>query len=124
VNERPPPGHLSVKEASARLGIAHQRAYQIIALGLLPSTRRSGRLWVPERAVDQRIADQARQQHRCLGTVEVARRFGVTVKTVLTWRDRGLLTSTKIQNKLCFSPEEVEKFVRPSEQRSRRARGG
>jgi DNA-binding transcriptional MerR regulator len=45
---------------------------------------------------------------RFLPAAEVARLFGVTVRTVRNWRRAGLLRPVRIRGRVYFSVEEIE----------------
>jgi excisionase family DNA binding protein len=48
---------LSLEEAGALLGISRDLAYDLVAIGLLPSVRLGRRLVVPRRALEERLAE-------------------------------------------------------------------
>jgi hypothetical protein len=111
-----PPGYVSVKEAQEILGLSRQRAYQLVDLGRLASRKTAdGRLWVSMESIAARQANvQALGSNNCITSQEVADFFGVDDKTVRTWHTSGLLRARKFNNRLCFSTNDIIKFVPPS----------
>lgn len=111
----PPLDAIDVNEAARQLGVARQRVYQLVALGLLPATKHHGRVWIPQAAVEARLAGEFRlNSNQCLSPEEVAEFFGVNERTVREWNRTGLLKAQRINNRLCFSPTEVIDFTPPA----------
>jgi hypothetical protein len=52
--------------------------------------------------------------NNCVSAQEVADFFGVDVRTVRDWHIDGHLKARKINNQLCFSPQDVITFVMPT----------
>jgi len=110
----PPPGHVSVPEAITQLGVSRQRGYQLVRMGTLPSVTINGRVWVPQAAVDMRLASESRlHSSQCVSTTEAADFFGVDISTIHQWRRQGHLKATKVANKLCFDINQIVNFVPP-----------
>lgn len=110
-----PPGHVTVPEAQAMLGITRQRLYQLIAMGRIPSQKVGRRIWIPQSAINQRLAGGQRlESNNCISASEVAEFFGVDVRTVREWYGAGLLKATKVFNRLCFTPTDIAAFIPPS----------
>jgi predicted site-specific integrase-resolvase len=105
-----------VQEAYQRLGISKARTYQLIEMRRLPSVQTpDGRIWVPEEAIEARVAGKQRLgSSQCVSTTEVADFHGVDTKTVREWHAEGLLNASRIRNRLCFSPQDVVTFVPPT----------
>jgi hypothetical protein len=113
-NPVPPPGHVSVPEAITQLGISRQRGYQLVRMGILPSVTIDGRVWVPQEAVNLRLAGESRlSSSQCVSTQEAADFFGVDLSTIHHWRKVGYLKATKVSNKLCFDINQIISFVPP-----------
>jgi hypothetical protein len=112
----PPPGYVSVGDAQRQLGIARQSMYHLIEMRRIASKRdKQGRIWVPQDAVDARLAGRQRlNSSQCISATEVSEFFGVDVRTVRLWHTQGLLHGTKIHNRLCFTPSDVIAFVPPT----------
>lgn len=111
-----PPNSVTVPEAAQLLGITAQRVYQLIGWGRLPGTAKVGsRYYIPVAAVERRIAeDQRLASNQCITSQEVAEFFGVDVRTVRLWYTDGDLKAHKINNILCFHPEDIAGFIPPT----------
>lgn len=96
------------------LGVSRQRVYQLIGLGRLPSRKEGNRIWIPQNAIQDRIAGEQRLgSNQCVTTQEVADFFGVNERTVRAWHDAGLIRALMINNQLCFAPTDIIKFAPP-----------
>lgn len=114
MSDTPPPGYVSVPEAYTQLGISRQRAYQLIRMGTLPSEKIGNRVWVPQAAVEARLAAEGRlTSNQCVSTREAAEFFGVDISTIHQWRRQGHLTPTKVNNTLCFDINQIVNFIPP-----------
>lgn len=114
MSDAAPHGYTSIPDAVVQLGISRQRVYQLVRMGILPSERRGNRVWVPQAAIDARLAAEGRlNSNQCVSTREVADFFGVDLSTVHEWRRQGLLNPSKVNNTLCFDINEVIKLVPP-----------
>lgn len=107
-----PPDSLTVAETAEALGVSVQRVYQLINWGRLSATKVGARYYVPIAEVDARIAgDQRLASNQCITSSEVAAFFGVDVRTVRDWYAAGELRGSKINNQLCFAPQDVITFI-------------
>lgn len=112
-----PKGYVSVNEAMDMLAVSRQRVYQLVGLGRLPHRKVGNRVWIPRRAVEDRLAGEQRlASNQCISTQEVAEFFGVNERTVREWQVTGALKAMTINNQLCFNPVDVIKFSPPSAQ--------
>ena len=113
---KPPDGYVSVPEAQRQLGIARQSMYHLIEMRRIAHKRTSdGRIWVPQEAIDMRLAGRQRlRSSQCITATEAAEFHGVDVRTVRLWHTQGLIRGTKIHNRLCFTPSDVIAFVPPT----------
>ena len=102
-----------MSEAARLLGVSRQRVYQLVGMGFLRTVKRGGQRRIPIEAIKDRKAAKLRLLGRCMSTRDVAEFFNVDPKTVRTWRDLGLIHSTKINNHLCFDPDEINVFEPP-----------
>jgi hypothetical protein len=114
-----PRDYITASEAIERLGVSRNRGYQMLRLGVLPSHRHNGKLYVAVSAVDERLAD-LEVRDGCITTLEVAEFFGVRRRAVDTWVHDGLLHPTKIAAKLCYDLDEIIRFRPPGHGNPRR----
>jgi len=106
---------MTVPEAQQALGVSRQRVYQLIGWGRLKATKVGATYRVDRSSVELRNAGGARlNSSQCVTSTEVADFFGVDVKTVRGWVDHGDLRARKINNRLCFNPDDVVRFVPPT----------
>lgn len=106
---------MTVPEVQAALGVSRQRVYQLIGWGRLPSEKVGREYRVPRSAVETRMAGDARlKSNQCISSQEVAEFFGVDVRTVRDWHLDGTLRARKINNTLCFNPQDVITFIPPT----------
>lgn len=106
---------LTVPEAQKALGVSRQRIYQLIGWGRLPAEKAGRTYRIPRSAVEMRMAgDERLKSNQCVTSQEVAEFFGVDVRTVRDWHVDGSLKAKKINNVLCFSPNDVITFIPPT----------
>jgi len=106
---------MTVPEVQAALGVSRQRVYQLIGWGRLPAEKVGRTYRIPTSAVQLRLAgDERLKSSQCVTSAEVADFFGVDVRTVRDWQIAGALKARKINNTLCFSPQDVVTFVPPT----------
>jgi excisionase family DNA binding protein len=111
------PDWMTVPETQAALGVSRQRVYQLIGWGRLPAEKVGRTYRIPRAAVELRQAGDARlKSNQCITSQEVAEFFGVDVRTVRDWHIAGTLRARKINNTLCFAPQDVITFVPPTYQ--------
>ena len=112
----PEPGEwMTVPEAQAALGVSRQRIYQLINWGRLPGEKVGREYRISRAAVElRRAGDERLKSNQCITSQEVAEFFGVDVRTVRDWHIDGVLRARKINNTLCFSPQDVITFVPPT----------
>lgn len=107
--------YMTVPEVQQALGVSRQRIYQLIGWGRLPASKVGREYRIPRAAVELRMAgDERLKSNQCITTQEVAEFFGVDARTVRDWHIDGSLRAQKINNTLCFSPNDVIKFVMPT----------
>lgn len=110
-----PPGMVPAMDAAKELGISRQRLYQLVAMGRLDSKKIGRSLFIPRESLDARMAGRHRlESNDCATAREVAEFFGVDMSTVRSWLATGKLTATKINNRLCFRPNDIIQFVPPA----------
>jgi len=106
---------MTVPEAQEALGVSRQRIYQLINWGRLPGEKVGRTYRIPRAAVElRRAGDERLKSNQCISSQEVADFFGVDVRTVRDWHVDGSLRARKINNTLCFSPQDVVTFVPPT----------
>lgn len=103
-------------EAATELGVSRQRIHQLVEERKLTGLRDRTFLFVSraEVAAMRGAKGKRRPPAGWLTKQDVAERFGVTLRTVHGWYQRGLLPGLMSDNRvLMFRPSDVATFQRP-----------